>query len=80
MIGSLGKNIRKARKLKRLNQREAAELMNLAPSTWSLYESGNREPPVTTLRTICETLDVSADYLLGLSEEMKLKKEEKEKC
>ena len=73
MEENLGKNIRKARKQKRLNQSQAAKLMNLDPSTWSLYESGNRQPPVTTLRIICEKLEVSADYLLGLSEEMKLK-------
>ena len=38
-------------------------------STYSLYESGNREPNVQTIKKIADLLNVSADDLLGLNEE-----------
>ena len=38
-------------------------------STYSLYESGNREPNVQTIKRIADVLNVSADDLLGLNDE-----------
>ena len=46
-----------------------AESIGVAKSTYSLYESGNREPNVQTIKKIADVLNVSADELLGLNEE-----------
>lgn len=59
-------NLKKARKQKGLTQKDVAESIGVAKSTYSLYESGGREPNVQTIKKISDTLNVSADELLGL--------------
>lgn len=56
---------------KELTQEEFAKLLNISPSAISLYESGSREPSLATLVNIANVLDVSTDYLLGLSDSEK---------
>nr|DAH82594.1 MAG TPA: Helix-turn-helix XRE-family like protein [Bacteriophage sp.] len=59
-------NLKKAREQKGLTQKDVAESIGVAKSTYSLYESGGREPNVQTIKKISDTLNVSADELLGL--------------
>lgn len=40
----------------------------VAKSTYSLYESGNREPNVQNIKKIADILGVSADELLGIND------------
>lgn len=49
--------------------KEVADGIGVAKSTYSLYESGNREPNVQTIKKISDVLNVSADELLGLNSE-----------
>lgn len=70
----LGTRIQNAREHKGLSQKEAAELVNVSKSAWSLYESENRRPDITTLTVIAKKLEVSIDYLVGLTDEMEIKK------
>lgn len=62
-------NLKAARERKNMTQKEVAYNIGVAKSTYSLYESGNREPNVQTIKKIADTLNVSADDLLGLSPE-----------
>ena len=62
-------NLKEARLRSGLSQKEVAENIGVAKSTYSLYESGNREPNVQTIKKISDALDVSADELLGLNTE-----------
>ena len=58
----------KAARLKaEFSQKDVAENIGVAKSTYSLYESGNREPNVETIKKIADFLNVSADALLGLN-------------
>lgn len=59
-------NLRWAREQKGLSQKDVAEKIGVAKSTYSLYESGNREPNVQTIKKISDVLGVSADELLGI--------------
>ncbi|MED4409035.1 helix-turn-helix domain-containing protein [Bacillus licheniformis] len=78
MIPFLGNRIQNAREARRLLPSQIAEKVGVTRSTWSLYESENRTPSLDTFKRIAETLNVSADYLLGLKEEMtSIKEEEK---
>ena len=52
-----------------MTQKEVADIIGVAKSTYSLYESGNREPNVQTIKKISDVLNVSADELLGLNSE-----------
>lgn len=59
-------NLKIAREQRGLSQKDVAEKIGVAKSTYSLYESGNREPNVQTIKKIADVLDVSADELLGI--------------
>lgn len=50
-----------------LNQRELAERIDLSTSSISYYEIGKRSPDINGLRRLSIFFNVSADYLLGLS-------------
>ena len=60
------KDLRKSRNLK---QKEVAEAINLTVNAISNYEQGLREPSLTVLKDICIFFDVSADYLVGITDE-----------
>lgn len=62
-------NLKAARERKNMTQKEVADSIGVAKSTYSLYESGQREPNVQTIKKIADTLNVSADDLLGLTNE-----------
>ena len=68
MGGTFSQNLKKAREQKGLTQKDVAEIIGVAKSTYSLYESGSREPNVQTIKKIADTLNVSADVLLGLED------------
>ena len=62
-------NLRAARERKNMTQKNVADNIGVAKSTYSLYESGNREPNVQTIKKLADLLNVSADDLLGLNQE-----------
>ena len=62
-------NLKIARERKGISQKDMAESIGVAKSTYSLYESGNREPNVQTIKKISDILNVSADELLGIDDE-----------
>lgn len=54
---------------KKMSQAEAAKAIGVTKSSLSLYENGDNVPDARTIRKMAEVYGVSADYLLGLSEE-----------
>lgn len=70
MGDKFNENLKIARERKGLSQKDMAESIGVAKSTYSLYESGNREPNVQTIKKIADILNVSADELLGINEEL----------
>lgn len=62
-------NLKEARLKRNLSQKEVADQIGVAKSTYSLYESGNREPSVQTIKKISDVLNVSADELLGMTDQ-----------
>ena len=66
MGDNFNENLKAAREKRGMTQKEVADIIGVAKSTYSLYESGNREPNVQTIKKIADTLNVSADDLLGL--------------
>ena len=53
------------RQLRLLKEREVAEMLKIPEYKWSLYETGDRVPPVKVLLRISEALDASVDQLLA---------------
>ena len=60
------KSVRLERKL---TQKQVAEGIGVAESYYQIYEYGKKEPVVSNLEKLCRCLNVSSDYLLGLSDE-----------
>lgn len=52
-----------------VNQSDLAVKIHVSKQCVSDYKSGKSVPSLETLYEICKVLDVSADYLLGLSDE-----------
>ena len=65
-------NLKKCREDKGLSQKEVAEMIGVAPSTYSLYEKGTREPPIDNIIEFMHIFGVSADYLLGIDHLIKV--------
>lgn len=61
-------NLRDARKAAGLSQTYVAQQLGVAKSTYSLYESGKREPDVTKIKKLAQIIGVSSDALLGIPE------------
>lgn len=60
--------LKKIREEKRISQKDFAQTIGVAQSTYALYETGKREPPFNILINISKEFKVTTDYLLGLSE------------
>ena len=56
------------RKERHLNQRAAAADLGISQALLSHYETGAREPGLDFVCRACRYYNVSADYLLGLSD------------
>ena len=68
-----------SRELQSLTQTELAEKCGLLPSAISHFETGTRMPSCTNLYILAQKLQVSIDYLLGVSQYPHLKRGEFEK-
>lgn len=62
-----GETLKKLRIEKGMSQTDLANLINTNRSTLANYENGNRNPDSEILYNLAKALDVSADYLLGIS-------------
>ena len=56
------------RKEKNLNQEDLLEPFDLSVRTYRRYETGEREPTVSTLWKMADFYGVSVDYLIGRSD------------
>ena len=50
-----------------MNQKEIADALNVTPANLSNWKNGRNLPSIPTLKEICKLFNVSADYLIGLS-------------
>jgi transcriptional regulator with XRE-family HTH domain len=69
IMTTLGKEIKKARIDKGLKQKDLMKLTGLTQKHLSLIENDDVDPGVSVLRKIVLALGVSADQLLGITQE-----------
>lgn len=62
------KRLRDLREDHDLTQRELANQLNMKQQQYQAYESGVVQLPLTRLQDLCAFYDVSADYILGLTD------------
>ena len=65
-----GDRLKLARELRGYTQSQLSELLNLGEKEIWRYENGKSKPIGETVAKIAEILEVSTDYLLGLSDYM----------
>lgn len=64
----LNKRLKEIRTSLELTQQEMADKLNISRVRYNQYETGKRQPDNEMLRIISNCLNVSTDYLLGLSD------------
>lgn len=65
---SFGIKLKRLRDEKELTQKELGELLGFTRATISSYERCALYPSIEALIKICQFFNVSADYMLGLSD------------
>lgn len=70
MLACFHENLAHLRKLKKVNQREAAAELGVSQALLSHYEKGLREPGMEFLVNAANYYGVSADWLLGRTSDM----------
>ncbi len=60
-----------AREKRGMSQKELSEIVGLKQQQYARYEKGINIMPITHLKKICIALNISADYILGLTKEIK---------
>ena len=56
------------------HQKDIAQLLGISQQYYSEYEKGNRTIPINHLITLAKYYNTSIDYIVGLSDESNLKK------
>lgn len=69
-----GEKLRALRHENKMTQQQLADRVELVKSSISAYEQGAKYPSIEVLIKLCIVFHVSADYLLGLSDDMGLVK------
>ncbi|MBQ6902240.1 MAG: helix-turn-helix transcriptional regulator [Oscillospiraceae bacterium] len=62
------KDLREDRDIK---QKDIAEYLHIKQNTYSQYENGQRQLPIDILIKLSEYYNVSTDYILGISKDIK---------
>lgn len=61
-------NLKTIRKERGLSQTQVAEMLQTTQQQYSKYEKGLHDLPASRIITLCRIFDISADWLLGLTE------------
>lgn len=66
-------NIKNLREDNDLYQKDIAKILGTTQSYYAQYENGKRPLPIEHLITLCKFYNVSADYILGFTNEQQTK-------
>ena len=72
MEDSFGERLSHVMNVRCMRQKELAKAVNVTEATVSRYVNNLRVPDIAFIRSVVKLLDVSADYLLGFSDDMQL--------
>ena len=68
-MSKLSERLLLLRKEKNLNQEDLLKPFGVTVRTYRRYETGEREPTVSTLWRMADFYEVSVDYLIGRTDE-----------
>ncbi|MDE6284367.1 MAG: helix-turn-helix domain-containing protein [Bacilli bacterium] len=58
------------RDCKNITQKEVADYLGIKQQQYARYEKGINIMPITYLPRLCQFFDITADYIIGLTDEM----------
>lgn len=61
--------LKKIRTERGMTQRDVYTQLKISPNGYASWEQGRTEPDIASIKKLCKIFDVSADYLLGLTDE-----------
>lgn len=67
----LSERLKELRKEKGVRQEQVAVALDISMSSYCNYEQGKREPTASVIVRMADYYEVTADYLLGRSDERK---------
>lgn len=67
-----------AREKRGISQKDLSEMIGIKQQQYARYEKGINIMPVTHLKKICIALNISADYILALTNEIKSYKQKEQ--
>lgn len=68
-MNTWNEKLKRARADKGLSQQSVATMVGITRACYANYEQGIREPSIAIIKNLCEALDISADYFIGLTED-----------
>ena len=63
------KRLKELRESMNLRQHNLADVLDITKQQYSLYETGTRELPVHHLKALAQFYNISADYILEITDE-----------
>ena len=69
----LGMKLKALRQERGLTQKQLADFLELVPASVSSYETSGNYPSADIIVKLCRFFNISADYLLGLSDTKEFK-------
>lgn len=72
-----GSRLKQARINKKISATSISKILGITQQGYSKYETGESEPPIVNIWTLAKILDVSADWLIGVTN---IPPEEPEEC
>lgn len=78
-IHGFPRRLRMAMVLREMNSMDIVRASTVGCKQISSYLNGHNEPTVSSLLHLCEALDVSADFLLGMTDDPRIKNKRKVK-
>lgn len=67
-MSKFSERLKEIRKTNKLTQKQVAQGTGMSENHYQFYEYGKIEPTIGTFEKFCNYFNVSADYLLGLSD------------
>ncbi len=67
---TFSKRLKELRKKNKLSQQEVSIKTHISQSNISSYELGQNKPTIDAIIALCKFFNVSADYLIGLTDEI----------
>ena len=67
-MSAFSARLQQVRQERGFSRKEIAEVLQVTPRAYQYYEEGKREPDYDKLILLARHLNISADYLLGLTD------------